>query len=708
MILRVDPEIRRHLVTSRIVAMTRGPILGSAELAMARAMATSPVDKAAIGLLESEIFALDLQPREARRAFEEYVEPLLASLSPSTAALIADNKAMLLVTAMEGTGDFYHLVDVRRILGVDLRDHASVLEARSNADAGKHFNVLPIYWQQLRRSYELQNWRARRVAEELFSEECIHLGWLDEAAYHAMLSGNHAAVERSARSLLVSRSPKIVGSALKKLLGAAALREHALQAIRIIAICADAIPDDLVDDVAGLLMKHAAFQPTGWHDRGIVESTWDAIDAIAHRLDGQAVRSLTDLGIEQPILKDGGPLRSNVIDGLNALTAQTAPGDLQRLTDVALSLVTDQRNDVDYVESLNLLCRIADRGGDEIKSQVRSRLFPSGAEIRNVLLVQVGPILGWNPMKPESFTEAAVAAAKAIRKQVQRIAPGEEPTNIGGYGTYSSSGSGGQVVVYVRGAMHLIEALAPFRAIIEEATLTSLLAAMLDMIAEPENLIANRTALALSLRKFIDHFPTTLDCRAVEVLHPLASGEITEPSHLPKHAEALNPLNPFKSSGGDPVDLRGAALMLLCELDRERKNVCTLLHNQILLAAITSADAGVRRYGLIAAAGGGNLSQMEQTAIMLAGLDPDPQVAQMAIRAMTRAHGSQKMEPVLWQIAARAIEMAANSSDGGHRAAASEMLKMLSETPPELEQRLGNVREKLQHDLLYSVRKPWI
>jgi hypothetical protein len=705
MISHVNPNIRRQMVTARRMAMTAGLPEAVQEINRARSACRTPLELIAVGLLECEIYADDLQPREALSLFERHVDPPLSALDPSEAAVIADNKTQLLTNLFEGVGDFYHLVDARRILGVEIRDHASILEARADAAAGKHFNALPAYWQQLRSSYELMHWRARGLAEQDFSEECIQLGWFAEAAYHAMLCGNKKAAERVAEVLLVSRSPEQVGAAVKKMLGAATLREHALQTVRVIANCADAIPDESIKAVTSLLSRHASFEPTGWHDSGLLETTWDAIAAIAHRMDAAAVEALIDTGLKHPVLRNGGPLREHVIDALNALTAQASNEDLSKIADVALGLVTDWRSDMDYTESMDLVCHVADRGGDHIKARIKSALFPPGVEIRDTVMMRVGPFLGWQPRKPESFTNGALQTAEAVRKQVQRLAPDEEPAKIGGYGIFNSTGPAGRIVVHVQGALHMVEALAAHRALIDKAALSSLIGAMLDMIAEPENLVSNRAALAATLREFLDRFPTELEQRAVEVLEPLASGKITEPSQFQSHTEASNPLNPFKFGGGNPVDLRGAALMFLCNLDRRRPNVCPALHDHILLGAMTSAEAEVRRYALFAAADGGNLTSMEWAAIALAGADPDPSVARLALQAMIESEGVKNLEPITWQIVVRAIESAAHSSHGGYRAAAAEMLKALPEPPAGLKPRLEMAKQTLLNDALFSVRR---
>lgn len=706
MISHLSSSLRRTLVASRIAAMTRGPEDARRALQHARATVSSPYDKVAISLAECDLLASDLQPTAALELFEREIGPLLKDLDSRTATVISDNKTQLLMASRGGVGEFYHLVDARRILGVEIRNHAAKLEAASQAAAGKHYDALPTYWQQLRRAYELQNWRARNVAEADFCNECVQLGLFDEAAFHAMVSETKVAAEQIGDVLLACRVPKRIGDALNKLLGTSCLRVHARQTALVLAKCGDAVPDELLARVSVFLTQHASFVPTGWHDLGLFENVWGAIKGLARRLSDATVRGLLESGLKNSALQVGGPARKHLIDALNALTSRAQVDQLPAIAEVALGLVTDRRSDIDYTEALNLLCHAADRGGESLKSQARAKLFPPGAEVRDALLMQVGPSLGWQPSLPESVTNAALQTAEALRKQVERLAPGDEPAKLGGLGTFSSSGHAGRIVVHVQGAMRHVHALAVHRRSISDEGMRSLVSAMLEMTAEPENLVSNRASLVIALEEFLDRLPAELEQRTVEVLEPLAAGNIAEPSQGQSHADATNPLNPIKMGGGDPIDLQGAALKLLCKLDRSRPAICPALHASLLLAAVTNANVEVRRYGLFAAAHGANLTSIEKSAIALAGLDADPRVARLAIPAMIESGGLATLDPLTWQIIIRVVESAVHSPDGSLRANASRLLKELPSWPTEVAARFEVAKEALASDALFSVRQP--
>src|SRR5665213_2803611 len=707
MIKQLTPVIRRRLVAARIAAMTEGADAAFKMLAETRASTCPLLDRVALGLLESEIYALDLRPAEARAAFENYVDPHLSEIDRGIAAVVADNKALILMSTFDqsASDEFYHLVDARRILGIELCDHSAILEAALGAAKGKHYEALPVYWQQLRAAYDLQNWRAYRSAEEDFAQDCARLGWLDEAAYHAMVATSNDAMDEVTKNLIAARSVGQITKGLDKILHASSLKGHAVLVARMVGTIADAIPDDRLGAVTEFLMRHLDHVPTGWHDTQLLEQMWHAIESLAPRLDRSSTSLPAARGLKHPVLQKATPSRRHVIGALNALTAALPPDDLRTMADTALRLINEDRNDIDYRESLNLLCHIAHCAPDDLKSRIRDEVFPPGVQISDTLLMQAGPHLGWKPQNPGGFAIGARETAKAIRKQVQRLGPGEEPAKIGGYGTFASTSPQGTVVVHVQGAMHWVEPLAQHRALIDAPSIEELIEAMLDMIGERENLIANRASLTSCIGKFADRISLELEHRVEGVLRKLAEGTILEPTSGQTHADAKNPLNPFKIGGGDPADLRGAALVCLAELDHTRPNIRSALHDGILLGAITSADPQIRRYGLAAAHECRTLTSMEASAVALAGLDADPGVARFALQALSNSQSEIPFEPMAWHIIIRSVEGAILSSHVGYRCGAANLLGRITDFPMELKPRIEAARFALQHDVCYSVRE---
>jgi hypothetical protein len=415
--------------------------------------------------------------------------------------------------------------------------------------------------------------------------------------------------------------------------------------------------------------------------------------------------SFAELAITHPQMS-GGVSRRHLIHALNGLCAKLKTNLLRSTMNLAIELVGDKKSDVDYVDSVDLLCRVAQFGEEDLKATIRAKLFPPGLQIKDAILLQAAQHLGATLKSPKEFTESAQKLAKAILKQVERLAPGEKPAELGGFGTMNWTTPTQNVVVHMGGALHWIDALIPYRHQIEEAALRELISAILLMIADNENIIANRASLASSLSDFMDCIPAGLDNRIVEVLEPLAQGKIVESSIGQSHAEASNPLNRFKVGTGDPVTLRCSSLRSLSNLQRERPDAVPRFHKGLLMAAIICENSDVRTHALVAAAENGKLTRDEQTAVALAGLDPDPKVARLALIALRASIREFKGKSTIWQIALRGLEAAVQSSDSGYRRVAADLVKALSckKIPRDLRSRSDAVTDALQKDICYTVR----
>jgi len=705
---QVSALVRSGLVRARVAAMTGGVDSALAGIGNLRGCGVpGAVDAAAIGLLESEINFLDGRPKAALDAFAAYVEPALPDIDPRTATVIADNKSSVLLDAFapEAADLFYHLVDQRRILGVELRDYAAILDADGKAAKGKHSEALPTYWRQLRAAYRLQNWRAMAIAESDFARECMGLGWLSKAAYHAMLARDKETMQPVADALLAARSPDQLRATLDKLLRASSLKKHAMQVALLLHTVADVVPEDQLVEVIRWLGNWAIFMPTGWHDAPLFEGVWEAIGALSSRMSFEVSASFVSSAIGHPLMAGGVP-RRYLIGALNLLCARLSGEPLMPLANAAIALVRERKSDIDYTDSMNLLCQVAHCGGDEIKAHIRASLLPPATLITDTVLLQAAHHLGWTPQHPEKFSEHARFAAAAIRQQVQHLAPGEAPARIGGLGTVNGSTASGHNVVHIRGAEHLVHALIPYRHMIDAPSIADLLRAMLAMVAESDNLVTNRASLALLLRECVDCVPDGLDGEIAGVLEPLADGQIVESSIGQTHAQAINPLNPFKMGSGNPVDLRGAALLALAKLDHAKPSSSPRFHKDLLLKALTSPNADVRRYALAAAEVNGLLTPAEQIAVALAGLDREPEVAGLAMRALSQAADSLRFSRQMWHIVLRCLEAAVQSRDAGHRGAAAQVVNAVSakKIPSELRERFASVTAALCVDICYSVR----
>lgn len=245
----VDGQTRKRLAIARAEAMRLGPDAGIALLGDFPAM--SQASRVAFMMERCELLYLDHQFEAAGLVYDREIEPLLGALTPECASLLADNRSVIASASFnaDGISRFYHEVDVRRLLGVDIRDYGATLEANQDAIAGKHHAALPSMWKLLLDAYRTQNWRARQWAHVGMARECMALGWPDEAVWHAVQALDEKSVRETASRLSASRDQKRITNGIDRLLMYSKLANHAALTAEFLYIIADCIPDDRVSGV---------------------------------------------------------------------------------------------------------------------------------------------------------------------------------------------------------------------------------------------------------------------------------------------------------------------------------------------------------------------------------------------------------------------------------------------------------------------------
>jgi hypothetical protein len=708
---KLTPQARINIAKAKVVAMKFGVEEGVSLLHGVEADG-NPLDVVAAGLAESELYYLDCNFDAALRVFTSRVDPLLDRIDERVASIIADNKSRIQMASLRfpAPEEFEHLVDQRRILGVEMHDYAGLLEAADWAAKGKHFNALPIYWQQVLRTHRLQNWRAIAMAEKEFSRECLSLGSWEDAAYHAMMCLQQETIEAVGKGLLGSKSVENIRRALARVLKLSSLAGHAVQVMGLIEATSDGIPDDLLDEVTKWLMKHAEPKGNAPFFSPMFESLWSAIASIANRLDAKHAKTFVDCACQNVASQGNNIHRQHAIKALISLCPKLSSDGLANLKNAVLPLVGERKNDFDYVDAMNLLIYIAHYGGDNLRDSIRQQIVPPGTEIRDAVLLHAANVFGWTPQNPESFSYGARTCAAVIGKQIQRLAPGEEPANIGAIYTVTHGLPQDQrIAVHLAGGIPHLEALTSYRKIIEETALRDLLAAILAMISEDDNLIGNRVNLIRVLSRYFDVIPGGLEQEIVNTLEPLAAGQITETDIGQTYAQVNNPLNPYKTGSCNPVELRGAALAALGVMEKYQPNIKTQLHDGLLVQALTSADPELRRLGLIAVEKCATLSRDEAILIALATLDPDDVVAASGMRALYNAGTRLELDATAEQIVVRALESAIGSQSVKRRRNAAALLSVIQiqRLTPETRIRMERIADEYRRDICYSVRSIW-
>jgi hypothetical protein len=467
---------------------------------------------------------------------------------------------------------------------------------------------------------------------------------------------------------------------------------------------ADLIPDDVLANALKWLERWAAFVPYVRQDVELMERTWEAIELLSERLDRNTSSGFATRAMTHPSMS-GGAGRQQLIRALIALCPKVDSKQLELIGDVAVKLVRDKKSDFDYSDSIRLLCKTADSGGDEIKKQLKAKVFPPGLQIRDTLLIQAGYHFNAISNDPIQISENARNVSREIRKQVQQITPGEQAAKLGGYGTISN----GKIIVHISGGLHWVEALIPPRRQIDNAAICELLSAILAMIADEDNIIQNRISLTMSLLQFVDCIPDSMVDQIVAQLEPLAKGHVVEAKIGQSYSTATHPLNPYRIGTGDPASLQGAALRCLVNITHYKSNTGIHLRKRLLVSAITSENPELRLYGLISATEIEELKPVEQNLVALAGLDSDPRVAGIALDAIRITLKKRKARtfPGTWHILLRSIEKAVQLGTPEYRRSAARLLKEISreKLPKELRERFQAISILIKNDVCYSVRE---
>lgn len=706
MILDLHPKVRMTLVQGRILGMR-----GGVEAALEFLDSTSSDSKdptLEVLLLKAELLHLDHRESESQDVFDMDVQPKLNDLPPEKAVLLADNGTLLAHAQLSEGDDFYHLADQRRLLGVELWDHESAARIHEAVRRGHHNEALSLCWQQLLHAHDGLCWRRSQLAELDMARECHALGWPHEAAYHGMMGCDAKFIEEVAGSLLGETTHDGTRQTIDQVLPISQLTRHAAVVAKLLERIGDVIPDDRVGSVVEWLTERAMHVPTSVWDASLFEFTWKAVDKLSPRLTPEQALSFIDIAVGHPWFAKPTVHRRHVIDSVSACVRRVEVTELPRIAKSALPLALDQKSDVDYINSINLLCHLAERGDDALRKQLRSALYPSKQTRSNAPLIQVARHFGATVVTKEDLDKGALQTAQKLLCQVQHLEPGEEPAKLGGFGTLTKIlGDGNKrLVVHIHGALHTLNALIEHRADISEQSLRDMITAVLDMIASSDNVISNRVALVESLRRLLDQVPSDLAQRAVDVLCPLAAGGIVESQAGMSHAEATNPLNPYKMDAGDPLDLRGISLMALSGIERRYPGTVAALHDDLLLQAMTAHEPILRAYGCAAARLSSELSDDEQMAALFCTTDRNPKTAAAAL-SVFRDIGEMNLERPAWAMLGTCLERGGRlPSVLVRRAVARVVCCVLAseKMPAGIAIRLRRLQQELSQDVSFAVR----
>lgn len=708
---RASPAVRKLLVKERVRAM-EGRL---AEALQALEQATSlikdrPRDLVALGLLRAELLRLDFMEDESLVVMQDAVEPYLTALTAEERLGIEQNLSELRWYTRESTGLFYNIVDRRRALNFDWLDYRELFEAKLEADRGKHFEALPILWQQHRHAYLQGCWMVQRWTNYLLAKECVHLKEWEDAVHHAIFARDDNLLSEISTGVLSSRRADLVGRIVNRLLTAANLRTHFIAACKLLKGLADAIPDSMISNVGEWLLKRARETRMPVSGESHVAAAWETIYTVAARFSRDLARVTVATATAHPYwttkLDDPKrviPERREIVRALMPLVSALDPFEMQPLATATVPLLTDRQQITDYDKVVNLLCFIATRGGREVRESLAIVLYPAGKPISRTL-AQVAESFGKGSIFDEARVQAiAEQVTEEIRRQVQWLAPDQLPEPVAEQIIeYNSSKKDQTLKVYLVELSGLY-AVARQRAKLGESALRSLVDAILHQSRNRDNFCVNRQSLLRALMEFMDILPAAERDKAEAAIAPLARGEVEESAEYPTAEEIGNPLNPFKPRSGRPEDVQGMALVALAALAAGNPPAIKRMESA-LENALCDHRPGIRRAGYAAAL---RLPHVSEGIILgvLAGLrDPDPNAAAAAFMTLAEQNGW-RLNRNHWRVFLMAVRFAQRTGPANlRRHAAAAIIAWSSKCPHRLRAEQSRLITEFGDDMCWSVR----
>ncbi|HWB14477.1 MAG TPA: hypothetical protein VG826_34950 [Pirellulales bacterium] len=710
---RVSPAVRKLLVTTRIRAMEQGSegVTQSLQDSIGLVGGDHPRDAIALAMLKAELLHLDYAHGEAIAVMAEVVSPRLPVLTPKERFAVEQNRSDLQLYVGEGGADlFYNIVDQKRLVEFDWLDFRQLFSAKQGAERGKHYETLPILWQQHRRAYLYNCWRAQQWTNQLLANECVALKAWEDALHHAILAQHEDIMPLIAEGLFSTGNSELIEKVVSRLLMTANLRRHFIAACRLLRALADAIPEGVLPAVGQWLLKRAGEISTCRFGPNHVSEAWKTIAAVAQGFPVDLSRSAIDVAISHPAWTTRLPTpnavileRAEIVKAMVPLAWRVPREEIPALATTTYPLLTDRPQVSDYDEVANLLCHLADRGGPSVRDQLAGVLYPPGRPVSRVL-AQVADQFGKGDVfDSAAFQKLADQVVQEIRGQVQWIETGQEAEPLAEQiMAFTSVKPAGKLQVAFVGLTGL-HALARHRTKLDEATRRKLLDAVLDMAQHRDNFCVNRQGLLHALIDFADLVPETARRTTERVLVRIARGQVDESLEYAPSAQVDDPLNPNKYNLGRPDDVQAVALVAIAVLAFGNAGAMKRA-GQLLEDALCDARPAIRRAAYAAAR---RLTRVSTGVIVgvLAGLrDPDPKVAITAFAALADQTGWH-LNRNHWRVFLMAARLAQKTGDANlRRHVAVALVAWAAKCPRELRGEHGQLLTAFARDICASVR----
>ena len=518
-----------------------------------------------------------------------------------------------------------------------------------------------------------------------------------------MLACDEQAVVDAARRALVNGTSESLRMTVQNLIGKGHMRLHARLVSIFLKTAADAIPDDLIDDCGNYLLKWVPHEREFMKPLDVATAAWAALQRLGSRVTSEVADGALDEALLSPSWRETRGLdRQPIIKACASLVHAASESRLVSFADQVAPLGRPDQRSHDYDNLLDLFWQIS-RRSTNAKEIVAMTLFPRPGVVP-ASLMQLAKLLGKTLGGPDELNSLAVRFAERIRRQVTLLGKGQEGPPTDGFGTFTMVDGKQQVVVQFSNFGPSFEGVLAYGQLLSETSVRALLDAMVEMIASPHNLLANKVELAHYAGRFSEFLPSGDEDLLLNALSPLAKGQVSDVTS-DASGSADDPLNPFKINAGTPAKVQGTALIALARLDKYQPGVRTAIIQDLIAAGLAHTDASVRRSSYIAASWLSDTSDAIVTGLLVGSRDDDAEAAAAALEILASSeHVSLDRHQMDYLI--QAVHRASASNVGALRSAAAKATRQLRKrnlTESHTRAR-GEIAQHLESDLLSSVR----
>ena len=702
-VARLPAEVRSELVRAKMSAMRVGSLPArEGLLANARRTNTTPTVQCHYSMAAAELAYLDGDVDTALALLDASDDVVAIPKEPRIT--LVENRSMVQLLQLQVDTDARR--QHRDEIEAESNEHffgVELIEAMRAARMGKHFEALPLLRSYVIHAHWSGNWLLFRDAASEISRELLTLGEIHKAAYYAMLACDERAVVDAAKRALVNGTSELLRMTVQDLIGKGHLRLHARLVSIFLKTAADAIPDDLIDHCGNYLLKWVPHKREFMSPLDVAAAAWAALQCLGTRVTSEVADVALDEALLSPSWREPRGLdRQPIIKACASLVHAASESRLVSFANQVAPLGKPAQRSHDYEHLLDLLWQISHRSTNA-KEIVATTLFPSPGAVP-ASLMQFAKMLGKTPGVPGELNSLAARFAERIRRQVTVLGKGQEGPPTDGFGTFTMVDGKQQVVVQFSHFGPSFEGVLAYGQLLSEPSVRALLDAMVEMIASPHNLLANKAELAHYAGRFSEFLPSGDVDVLIRTLSHLAEGQVSDVTS-DASGNADDPLNPFKLNTGTPAQVQGTALIALARLDKYQPGVRTAIIQDLIAAGLAHTDASVRRSSYIAASWLSDTSDAIVTGLLVGARDDNAEAAAAALRVLASSeHVSLDRHQMDYLV--QALHRASASNVGALRSAAAKTTRQLRKRnlTESHTRALGEIAKHLESDLLCSVR----